>query len=349
MKQASKFYPGTIFLAVSISASVVLAAPFEVTDTDGQMATGELVAFDADRIILENEGKHLTFDPARVGSLRNVVGSPFPANDTAQNTGRSTESKTPISFFLKKQEEKNRDKASAEKTVRPFPESVCVLEFEDGSRLVAADIQIKSQTLTCQILNTQELTIPIDFIRSIRLDVKDIAAVATAPDDWRQLSLPPDKKSDRIVIGQPGTLDFYDGILANVDKETVAFIMDGETLPIPRRKVYGLIVYAQNGATNERSQNRPQRSVTGASSVLSLYDGSRLRVNCLALDDQGRFSWGNDWNDGQGLASTFLPEEIESIDLSRRNAVFLSDMKPARIEQSLLFDSVSDDSVTQIA
>ncbi len=313
-------------ICIALFATAAFATPFEITDDAGKIVTGELTALDANRIVLENDGRPQVFPVENVARIRNAKGSPF----RTENTDNRQEENNSIALILKKQ---SAARADVEVT-RKFPESVAVVELVDGSRFATTEFRTKGETAIFRLLNGNELSIPLDTMASVRLAAKNAAEVSVPPEDWLRLagaSTASPKQGDRVVIGRPGTLDFYDGILAEVAPETISFIIDGETLPVPRRKVYGLLFYTAKNTPEKNGTTVPSSD----SGVLTLYDGCRIRLKNVTLDAGGLLAW----TGLTGASGTVALEEIDSVDFSRTNAIFLADLKPFRVEQSLLFDA----------
>ena len=308
-----------IFLVTILGASLLASeVSFEVIDEEGKTDIGKLISLDGEKVALENEKGTTIFPMEQVARLRNRGDNMYRREKMPdrRETGLPDDSIPPIS---EKEAQENPDDSG-----RVYPETVHVIELIDGTRLVAVEFRTKGKTATYRLLNEKEQSIPLDHLAAVRLAVKGVSEVAVPPNDWVRLAVPSDK-GDRVVVAQHDALDVYEGILSEIGKEFVSFIIDGETLPVPRRKVYGLLFHAEKQAVSETSENI---------GVLTLYDGGRIRLEKLSLNSEGNLVWTN----RLGLSGTVLHEEIESIDFSRKNTVYLASLKPLRIEQSLLFD-----------
>lgn len=307
-----------LLFALPAAASEIV---FEIVDEEGFVKTGVLSKLDAETIVLGNE----TLSPERIVRLKNLDEHPYLSKkpDSKEvSPGRQTlkTGKQSLSTIL---ERKTEDGETGEKA-KPYPETVAVIDLSDGSKLVAVKFTLKGKTAICRLLDEREISVPVDGIVSARLGVKGFSAVIAPPADWNRLSASSDK-GDRIIVGQPGSLDVYEGILSEVGEETVSFIIDGETLPVPRRKVFGLVFHAA-------AETQPNSSeVIG---TLTLRDGGLVRFVSLVMNEEGRIRW----TSRQGLEGTSDFEEIDVVDFSRNHSVFLVDLQPIRIEHSLLFD-----------
>jgi hypothetical protein len=67
---------------------------------------------------------------------------------------------------------------------------------------------------------------------------------------------------------------------------------------------------------------------------LTLWNGTAALLHSLKLDENGKWNW----TTVAGISGTFHTEEIDNFDLGRKNAFYLTDLKPVLIEQSLFFD-----------
>ncbi|MDR0871150.1 MAG: NPCBM/NEW2 domain-containing protein [Planctomycetaceae bacterium] len=209
--------------------------------------------------------------------------------------------------------------------------TVSVLYLRDGSVLVAEKFTMKNTAVSCFPLPGKETAFPLAQLRAARLSVKSEENIAAPPVDWVKFTAA-EGKSDRLIAGQPGSLDTYTGILREVSEETVSFSVDGETLPVPRRKVYGLLLTVPNGT----------ETVAGTVSLglLKLWNGSVAVLRSLKTNESG----GVEWTTLSDISGTSQPADIELFDFGRKNASYLSDLKPVRIEQDFVFGTESADS-----
>ncbi len=291
-----------------LSASSIFAAPFEITDVDGKIVIGRLDMLN-DAVLITGS---LALPLENVVQIRNDAKNPF----RTENLSDPPAGKNSIASILKKQ-----DKTQV--GVSKFPDSVAVIDLVDGSRLIATAFNAKGKEASCRLLSGNDLSIPLEKIVAVRLDAKNVTEAKTPPDDWQRISTM-EKNSDRIIVGLPGTLDFYDGVLAEVGRDAVSFVIDGETLPVPRRKVFGLLFRAEKQVPTSKSYG---------GGVLTFFDGSRLQLENVTADNAGTFFW----TTRSGITGTVAFEMVEAIDFSRKNAVSLAELKPIRVDQSLLF------------
>ncbi|MDR1141329.1 MAG: NPCBM/NEW2 domain-containing protein [Planctomycetaceae bacterium] len=346
------------FLFFSVSVSIYAAeVPFEVTDADGNTTSGTITAFDSVQLVLDTDGTKTEISTEKIVRLQSLLDNPFQslqsfqsivsgelsAPSLAPNTSSRKPSGKSIAALLQKQESNSSQKEKEKKEIKPvFPEVVSVLELKDHTRLVVKEFITKGKSVVVRLLNNEEITLPLEQLLAVRLIVKGLNEVTAPPDDWRKFAVQSGhaETGDRIVVGQPGSLDIYTGILTEVGKDTISFIVDGETLPVPRRKVFGLLFHSpQHSQDNTKDTTKntakdtaeTQRTLLG---FLSLWDGTKLPLHSLKSDENGQWNWIT----VSGIAGILLPEEIDELDIGRKNLFYLTELKPVVLEQSLFFD-----------
>ncbi|MDR1964765.1 MAG: hypothetical protein LBQ50_13410, partial [Planctomycetaceae bacterium] len=318
-----------LFLAITVQAAEV---PFEITDADGLVVSGTIKAFDSVRIVLDSDGTETEILTEKLVKLQNLLDNPFlPAvfavNELPPKPSNSAPRKRSgqsITALLQKQES---DSAQKEETKPVFPEVVSVLELKDRTRLVVTDFVTKGKSAVCRLLNSEEITLPLEQLLAARLVVKGLKEVTASPEDWQKLAASSGQAEtgDRIVVGQPGSLDIYVGILAEVGKETISFIVDGETLPVPRRKVFGLLFHSPQDKDKTKTSSLLPRLGS-----LTLWNGTIISIHSLKSDENGKWNW----TSISGVSGMLFPEEIDELDLGQKNAFYLTDLKPVLLEQA---------------
>jgi hypothetical protein len=344
-----------LFLLVGISASIYAAeVPFEITDTEGQTLNGIITALDSARLVLDAGGTKTEIATEKIVRLQNLLDNPFQSllsvsgelssRTLSPNIPLRKQSGKSIALLLQKQESNSSQKEKENAPV--FPEVVSVLELKDHTRLVVTEFVTKGKSVVVRLLNREEITVPLEHVLTVRLIVKGLNEVAVSPEDWRKFAAQSGHAAtgDRIVVGQPGSLDIYTGILTEVGKDTISFIVDGETLPVPRRKVFGLLLHSPQPPLDNMkntAQNTAENTTATTANTplalfgfLSLWDGTKLPLHSLRSDENGRWSW----TTVSGISGTLLPEEIEELDIGRKNLFYLTGLKPVLLEQSFFFD-----------
>ncbi len=324
----------TVFslFAAFLLVSPACAAPFEITDQSGTVFVGELTQLDAQQIVLEQAGKSQTFSLENLTRIRNLAQNPLYNPLQTPLFGKSDSPAQNASPDRRPGRAEQRD--NTEKWDK-YAEPVTVVDFTDGSRLVVTAFQFQGRSATCNLLDKKELTLPVDRILAVRFGVQRVADAVTPPEDWRRLAIPSrEEAGDRIVVGQPDSLDFYEGVLVEGGPDTISFIMDGETLPVPQRKVFGLVF-----STKESGSVQP--STYGG--VMSLFDGGQVQLAALTGHSEENSAGYFVWTSAAGVTGMAALDAVETIDFRRKHAVFLAELTPIRTEQFFLFAAAQAD------
>lgn len=199
---------------------------------------------------------------------------------------------------------------------------------------LAADAAVAGSGQTLRVVLADKSSIPVDKISSDATDVRSVSellgtlnfarsAVRAAllqpmnPDwvlQWDAYLQRSNEKDMLIVQKKDGVgLDFLSGVVGSVSAESVAFLFDGNDIPVPRPRVVG-VVFAD-------VKNSAQRSSTPLS--LQLMDGSILSGSSVTMSDS-MFQVESGW--GQRLQ---IPvSAVLSVDFSSGRLNYLSDLQP---------------------
>ena len=179
----------------------------------------------------------------------------------------------------------------------------------DGS-LIAGRLQsITARETNVRSAAAGHLNIP-------RLDVRAILLAPANPEwdeEW-QAFLQRDNQDDLLILKKrDGTgLDFYGGVISAASADNVDFVLDGDTVPVPRTRIYGLIFAAQ-------------KTVAKGTTTLQLFDGSEINTQRLAMNADA-LKVETSWN--QTL--TISLAAIHNIDFSSGRFHYLSDLDPVK-------------------
>lgn len=261
--------------------------PVEVNQLDGQMHSGTLVSLAPAQAVVETAQGERTFSTRELYSLR------FP--DALVNED-----------FL------------------PLEDPIAV-EFEDGSRVQAANVSVESGRATVLLTENEPILAATRSIHSVRF-FQPIAALSK---QWDQIVSAGDVAGDVLVIRKTQTvedengvekesigLDSLEGVLHEITDDHVAFEFDGTRVEVPRHKVEGVIYFHRTA----NRQSEPTSRVFTA-------DGSAWNFKSCELD--------GDTIKGvsvSGIRLNLPVAKITKIDFSVGNLVFLSDLKPDAFE-----------------
>ena len=195
-------------------------------------------------------------------------------------------------------------------------EETQMLFFNDGSQVHGAAIARTAKSLTAQTALFGSVDASVEAIHAVRLQ----AANPSFTQQWDTFLKRDAEKDNLVVAKRDGSgLDFLAGIVSNVTATQVEFLLDGETIPVPAERVYG-IVFA-----------RTKKAVTPATIQLTSVVGDILSVNAITLEGD-KFNAETAW----GQTVSIALNSLKKIDLSNGRIQFLSDM-PALAER---FDGV---------
>lgn len=190
------------------------------------------------------------------------------------------------------------------------------LILRDGSEIsgTAGSRTAKAVSLTSGGLGAIE--IPVDAVESIRLQADN---PAYRP-QWETFRKRETAKDLLIVAKRDGSgLDFLAGVVSSFDSEKLEFLLDGETVPVPLARVYGVVFGKAAGAA-------PPAKAAGK---LSLGTGDQLAMKEFT-SAAGQMQVVTTW--GQTLPVPL--DAVRQIDLSGGRLAYLSDL--AALEEKFL-------------
>ena len=179
----------------------------------------------------------------------------------------------------------------------------------NGSQVAVSIGTISVQDLVAESTVAGQLTVPRSDVRAVRLAASNTDWI----DQW-QAYLKRDNSDDLLILKKRdgSGLDFYGGVVSGVTDEKVEFVLDGDPVPVPRDRVYGLVFAVQPPNNNQDL-------------VMSLADTSRLVVRSIQADTnelQVTTSWGQTLSLPMG--------RVRSIDFSSGRFHYLSDLNPIK-------------------
>ena len=202
-----------------------------------------------------------------------------------------------------------------------FPETKSVVSDEpqvvslrDGSQLNCSGANRTAMELTVSSATFGELKIANKHVRSIRLQADNPAYRS----QWNTFLKRETDKDLLIVAKRDGSgLDFLAGVVSAIGAEKTEFLLDGETVPVPAARVYG-VVFASTAST----QAGQPVNLTSAARVTS-HKGDQFAASTIKFAG-GAFEIETGWGQSLQAASAM----IRSIDLSSGRVQYLSDLEP---------------------
>jgi hypothetical protein len=299
----------------------------EVLDNEGNSTFGTVAELDRMKIVVDVQGELQMIPRDKLVKIRNLAPNPYEGTLHAagnQPAPAAWRGQTARSASERRLAEIGAaiQKANEQAVKKTFPGSVIALELHDGSRLTAATFTVAKSHGVCRLLDQQkELLIPLSDLSAVRFTVRSLLEVITPPADWLRLAIP-NAEGDKLVVGHPGSFDVYAGILNEVSAETVSFNVDGEILPVPRRRVFGLVFH---GETVPSARESPLATLT-------LWSGTRGIISDIQLQE-GELTW----QTTTGLTVTVPLDMVNEIDFGETGIAHLFDFERTRNEFSLPF------------
>ena len=195
------------------------------------------------------------------------------------------------------------------------------LYFTDGGQLQGTSIIRTAKSLTAHTALLGDIDAPVDKIHAVRLQAEN----PTFAQQWSTFLKRESEKDNLVVARRDGTgLDFLAGIVSNVTAESIEFLLDGDKIPVPAERVYGIVFGRQKASKPATNNPNVAIQLTGIS-------GDILKAKTITLDGaelKAESSWGQ---------LLIIPlSQVRKIDLSGGRVQFLSDM-PALAER---FDGI---------
>ena len=179
----------------------------------------------------------------------------------------------------------------------------------DGSKIACKFNSLTARQVSVESSAGGALVIPRPDARAVRLS----AASPEWTKEWRAFLQRNNDEDMLILTKRDGSgLDFYSGVISAASEDKVDFVLDAETVPVPRDRIYGLIFAATETKSNDTI-------------ALRLFDGSEVRIHNVIMEDdflKAETSWNQ--------LLTLRLASVRSIDFSRGRFHYLSDLDPVR-------------------
>lgn len=243
---------------------------------DGTVRSGDLKLFDGQRLVLQSDGQQVEVPAAEVLQLE---------------------------FRQASSEESSNDSAAV---------PVQRVYLRDGSELSGEGLQRAAAEVLLRSEVWGDLRIPVNSVSAVRLQ----AEMPAFAEQWGTFQQRKSEKDLLIVVKRDGSgLDFLSGIVSAIGSEAVEFLLDGEKVPVPAARVYGVVF--------GRSENTGAVPAGGVRVLLANGDvlrGRELRLADDRLQLQG--SWGQSLQCEAG--------KLRLADLSGERLSYLSELPVLR-------------------
>lgn len=191
------------------------------------------------------------------------------------------------------------------------------IELVDGSRLTAKEFIAEKGIATLNGSDEKHFQIPTRAIARVRFTAPDDANSSWPADIGKQAA------ADLLAVRKMDAVDFLEGVIGDVHAETVDFQIDGETIPVKRTKIDGLIFYHK--AADKQADPECIVDATG---------GWQLKAKAVSLADDGSLKI-------ETVAGPELQQPLSAIgrlDFSLGKVIFLSDLEPDAVSWKPLVD-----------
>jgi hypothetical protein len=191
----------------------------------------------------------------------------------------------------------------------PSNNGTVVATLVDGSSIFCKQFEGRDDRWTATTPSGEALEFGKGALESLRMG----GASAAMTREWLDV-LKDARTSDEMVIARKeDSIDRASGMIIAVTPEIVEFSFDGQILQAPRAKLLGLLWY--------RAQ---ERRVEPAIQV-KMVDGSRWEANTISLNESKN---GLQWKTSCGVEARALWSEIQEINFSAANVVWLASLEP---------------------
>jgi len=182
------------------------------------------------------------------------------------------------------------------------------IRLADGSVIPCNTISRSAREVTAESDSLGMLSIASDAVSSIRLQ----PLTSTVSTQWNSFLKRDGDKDLLVVPKRDGSgLDFLSGIVSSIGESETGFLLDGDTIPVPNQRVFGVIFSGESTS-----------KLDGAVTV-STDEGHKVFVRDLTLT-QGTLSATTSW----GQSITLAVSDLQSVDLSGGRIRYLSDLEP---------------------
>ena len=157
-----------------------------------------------------------------------------------------------------------------------------------------------------------EFRIPRPALRAIRMQAMRAEWAA----EWNAFLKRENDKDILVRVKRDESgLDFVDGIVGSMNADTVSFLLDGNEIPVPRNRLFGIVL----ARTDSESPLDGHTTILGPNQ-------SQLHVKQFRLSDDDQLEVVTSWGQQFSLPGS----SIRSIDFSSGRFHHLSDLDPVR-------------------
>jgi hypothetical protein len=202
-----------------------------------------------------------------------------------------------------------RPHSDADVQPRPPDRLEISVTLRDGSLLLPTEFTAtqREAALVCPLLG--DVRAPKAAVASIRL--QRLTSKLAAP--WQDL-LQREHRDDMVVVRKGDALDHVGGVVGTISAESVSLLLEGQTIPIPRSRVFGVIY-----ATGNRADEKPLCR-------FDLIDGQQLAAASARLEEDAFLVQAT-----SGAEVRLAAGDVQRIDFSLGKIRSLMDVEPTLV------------------
>jgi|GEM_PF-423555 len=204
------------------------------------------------------------------------------------------------------------------------------VDLLDGSSFYASSFAVEEGKCTVKLDAVRTINFPTQSMRRIRLIAPTEDDPPEYEQEWSRLS-ERETETDILVAARDGKISYHFGFVRDVTEDKVQFELDGDILPVPRGRVFGIIL-----------RKRAEDTMPATLCKLSESDGSNWSIRTLSYNDD-RLTWTTPLK----VEGTTLLPQIGRIDFSQGKILFLSDIGPESTKWTPYFDGADSISVVR--
>jgi hypothetical protein len=184
------------------------------------------------------------------------------------------------------------------------------IRLHDGSRIGIDELQLTSRTAAVTSAVFGSVEVPRPSVHSLRLGKIDSKVEAA----WNDL-LQRQTRDDLVVVRKGDALDHVAGVISGIDEKAVQLLLDGSPVPVPRERVFGVILAASASS----------RSPTLLGN-LETVNGDRLAIAAISLTNE-EFTV----ETAAGPSARIPAGQVARIDFSLGKISYLVDLQPTQV------------------
>jgi len=188
------------------------------------------------------------------------------------------------------------------------PESIGAwVQLVDGSSILAQQVTATRDRAQVTLVGGRILEIPTADVATVRFRQQSDEMA----EEWTRI-VGLELSGDVLIAIKGEALNYYSGVLGDIDEETVKFELDGDVLPVKRSKVHGLVYRHPPG------RQMPESLCHVIDAGGSIWSAAAVSVTGDTLT----------WTTPTGTEVARPLGDVLNLDFSRGKVLYLSDLAP---------------------